>query len=181
MSGGEPQSSDPPSRRLPINLQARIGAGFLVISALYYSADAVFSFDRGLLSMREVKLVTGTLIVLWIAMLWKLFSTQELGNKQEISFWTRRKHELLGATLPVPYLLHAEHLGYGTVWWLSFALGATIILGLLNPTTLEGLFVNRVNNYPLRFKATWLVAHIGLSVVLLFLIALHIYTAVWYH
>jgi hypothetical protein len=131
MSAVDPHTADPPAKRSPINLQARIGAGFLVVCVLYYSADTAFSFDRGFLSLREAKLATGTLLVLWVTMLWKLFSSQEIGDKQEISFWTRRKHELLGATLPAPYLLHAEHIGYGSLWWLSLVLGTTIAVTVL--------------------------------------------------
>ena len=164
-----------------VNAPSMVGVSMVIAAILYYTITYIYPYERSILSHPTAKLISGGFLLAWMTMLWKMFSVREGKDKADVRFWNRRRHELLGATVPLPFFLHAETPGYGMVFLLSCVLVGTLIVGFFNPHMLRKTFPERSFLGKSTFRSGWLVAHIFLSTVLLGLIGLHIYTAIWYH
>ena len=158
-----------------------VGLGMMSTTILYYTITHFFPFHRAILATPTMRIATGVFLMLWMAMLWNMFSAREGGDREDARFWNRRRHELLGATVPLPYFLHAETPGYGLLFLLSGTLALTLLTGIFSPRTLRNLFPNQELLKQPAVRALWLVGHVLLSTLLLGLIAVHVYTAMWYH
>lgn len=183
MAGGAIQKNTLLKRqRLPwVNKPQMVGVGMITAAILYYTVNHFFPYHRVLFATPTMRVATGVFLLVWMGMLWNMFSAREDGDKSDIRFWNRRRHELLGATIPLPYFLHAETPGYGMLFLMSLVLVATLVVGMFSPRTLRGLFPDRKFPSGALFRSGWLLVHVLLSTILLGLIGLHIYTVSWYH
>jgi hypothetical protein len=135
------------------------------------------SIEIPLLSQAQLspafKYVTGTLLLAWILLQWKLFDHREEDERPLLMATWYRRHKVLGATAPMIFFAHTATLGHAATFVL--ALSFFIVLG-------SGLFNRDLLNIQSRLLwQAWTVLHVGTAFAMCALIALHLWTAISFH
>ena len=107
---------------------------------------------------------TGFTCVLYLFVLWWLPFNRAFGDPKHLI--KIKIHRTLGSIAPLLLFLHASHIGYGALCVLSLSYVCVAASGCLEVSP-QGSPV---------LKTVWLSAHISLSVLMISLLALHIYT-----
>lgn len=146
--------------------------GTLLIAA--YIAQLIFGWRwEWLAALQEIELykqLTGLALALFFLMQWRL-SVARMGSPSPAArlLSVHRDH---GALAPLFLYLHAITVGYAYIRVMSLAFLGLVALGLLHQP-LARLNRKRVNS-------VWLVVHVTLATLLLFLIVYHAFNAFYY-
>lgn len=97
---------------------------------------------------------------------WRFSVTRAKGDMRK-AFAMVEFHKLFGAVAPLLFFLHSQSLGYAYLKLLSLAFLLVILTGLFN--------FEIVKTHRPWFRPVWITAHVGLSMLLLFLVAYHVY------
>lgn len=116
------------------------------------------------------KLLTGSLLASFVGFQWLLAACRWLSWSQ-LAKSLYRWHQWLGALSPVLLFLHSTELGAGYVLLLSSVYLANTVLGLVSPQTWTALR---------KFHTPWMASHIALSVLLVVVIGMHVWTALYF-
>lgn len=168
---GAPESDGP-------GALARVDMPWLVAGALLmgaFAAQATLGWRWEWLSaLQEIELykqVTGFVLVLFFAMQWQL-SLARMEGASSPGARPLAVHRDRGVLAPLLLYLHAISLGHAYVRVMSLSFLCLVALGLLQRP------VARLNRNWL--SAGWLVVHVGLAAMLVFLIAYHAFNAFYY-
>ena len=146
--------------------------GTLLIAA--YIAQLIFSWRwEWLATLQEYELykqLTGLALALFFLMQWRL-SVVRMGSASPATRLVSG-HRNYGAVVPLFLYLHAITIGYAYIRVMSVAFLGLVALGLLQQP-LARLNRKQVN-------ASWLVTHVALAAVLVFLIGYHAFNAFYY-
>lgn len=115
------------------------------------------------------KYITGSALLGYILLQWKLFAHRESGEKPAWAAKWYRRHKILGVLAPVPFVAHASTFGHGSLMLLSIVFFLVVISGLLNQDLL-------CIKSPVFWQA-WIVFHVGFAFAMYALVALHVWTA----
>ena len=114
------------------------------------------------------KQISGFFLLGYIAFQWRLsISRAKAGTPVCRSILER--HKLVGALAPLFFFAHSQQIGYAYLEALSLVYFAIFLTGLCHQE------ITQLHKPFLGF--TWVILHVGLSVVLLFLLGYHIYTS----
>ena len=116
------------------------------------------------------KQLTGLSLVLFFMMQWRL-SVARMGTASPTARLLGL-HRDLGALAPLLLYLHAISFGYAYIRVMSMVFLVLVALGLLQPP------LARLNSSPL--NTAWLVVHVMLATLLIFLIGYHAFNAFYY-
>jgi hypothetical protein len=116
------------------------------------------------------KQLTGLALALFFMMQWRL-SVARMGTASPTARLLGL-HKDLGALAPLLLYLHAMSFGHAYIRAMSMAFLALVTLGLLQPS------LARLNSSPL--NSAWLVVHVMLATLLIFLIGYHAFNAFYY-
>jgi cytochrome b561 len=116
------------------------------------------------------KQLTGLALALFFMMQWRL-SVARMGTVSPTARLLAL-HKDLGALAPLLLYLHAMSFGYAYIRVMSLVFVVLVALGLLQPP------LARLNSSPL--NTAWLVVHVMLATLLIFLIGYHAFNAFYY-
>ncbi len=147
------------------------GLALVMAFAVQEIWDWRFAWLSALQEGELYKRLTGLALVVFLAMQWRLSAARMSGATQP----ARRllaSHRNFGALAPLLFYVHAESLGHAYIKAMSLAFFALVSLGLLYRPTV-GLKRRWLT-------ASWLVVHVGLAAMLVFLVGYHAFNAFYY-
>lgn len=120
----------------------------------------------GLQDDSTYKLATGFGLLACVLYQWR-FSVKRAQGEQRKAATMIGGHKLFGTLLPLVFFFHSQTLGYGYQEIFSLTLLLAFLTGLFN--------FQIVQIHKPWYRPMWISAHVGLSVMLLLLMAYHIY------
>lgn len=117
------------------------------------------------------KQFSGFVLVGYLALQWRCSLLRNQGLMQKAAKLLNQ-HKLLGASAPVFFYAHAQHLGYAYLQALSLVYFAIFLTGLCN--------VEITGIRKLGFRKIWITVHVGLATSLIFLLGYHIFISYAY-
>ena len=120
----------------------------------------------------DYRLATGILLAGYILLLWQLSITRMKGEMKKASA-SYKWHQRLGALTPLVFFIHSTRMGSAYIFFLSSVFFGNVLVGILNQETLG--FHKRW------FYQGWMVLHVTLSVLVVFIGIYHIYIVFTYH
>ncbi len=147
-----------------------LGLFLLLVSFVLLATGSDIPGLSGLRSGENYSLITGGLMASYLLAQLAVPLLRADGAKPRR--WMIRWHKLLGAAGPAFLIAHSNTMGYGYLAALSGVFLGSMVLGLCNHETL-GL----KGKLP---AFAWMIGHVALSVALLALVAVHVYTAFAY-
>lgn len=114
------------------------------------------------------KQLTGFGLLALILYQWRFSVLRAEGDLHRATAMIKR-HKLFGAMAPLLFIGHSQTLGYGYLQILSLSFLLVFLSGLCN---FEIVKVHRP-----WFQPVWVTVHVGLSMVLLFLVSYHAYVS----
>lgn len=124
------------------------------------------------LTRDDVKLVTGLLLGVVILHQWGLHLYRHHPNRPIPLRSLLMMHRRMGYLLPGLLVFHADHWGYGINRVLMLTFLTNILLGLISP--------DRIRIRSARYYNIWVILHVALSLIVLGLLALHLYQVFWF-
>ncbi len=147
--------------------------GLLLVTAFTVQelGNLTWSWLAELQSNDVYKQLSGFVLVAYLARQWRCSLLRNRGLMQQAAKLLNR-HKLLGAMAPVFFYAHAQHTGYAYTQILSLAYFGIFLTGLCN-VEITGIRKDW-------FRKLWITVHVGLSTMLVFLLAYHIYISYAY-
>ncbi len=143
-----------------------LGLLFIIIFAV--QDEFGIKFFESVRAGENFKRWTGVLLTLYIAAQF-ILPVMRLTGKVKAAAHHYQLHKLQGAFAPLAYYVHSTTMGYGYLAVLSAVFFGNFILGLFN----HEMMAKPKNKK--RYSHHWLVSHVVLSVMMLGLIAYHVY------
>lgn len=152
--------------------------GYFLLGLLLLTAFAIQEFgDLSWPWLAELqaddvyKQLSGFALVGFLVHQWHCSLLRNQGLMQKAAKLLNR-HKLLGASAPVFFYAHAQHIGYAYLQALSLVYFAIFLTGLCN------VEITRIRKH--WFQKIWITVHVGLATGLLFLLGYHIYISYAY-
>lgn len=161
------------SGRVRVRDAKAVTIGFALLG-LYCLQDA-FALKLSVLeswqASKAFKIATGVVLLAFILDQWRL-SLARARRDTRAAKPLYRRHGSLGLVAPALLFLHATSFGHGYLVALAGTFLATCALGVVNRQNLD--LESR------SFWHCWMIAHVGLATLLLFLVVFHAYVVAYY-
>ncbi|MGY5351649.1 hypothetical protein ACXGQW_03650 [Wenyingzhuangia sp. IMCC45533] len=131
----------------------------------------ITSFEL-LQSQEMFKRWTGLAVALFIVFQWLLTFTRVITKLRKHSLKLTNFHKWLGAFSPLLFYIHATSFGYGYLALLSYIFFSNMLLGTINLDVIK-------SQKEWIFKS-WMILHVGFSMLITGIMFLHIATVFYY-
>jgi methionine sulfoxide reductase heme-binding subunit len=156
----------------------KLNRAFLILGLLLMTAfflQDVFNLRWNWLlelqSDEAYKRFSGLFLAAYIAEQWCL-SLARIGEAQKRLRLIYKIHQEFGVFAPVFFYIHSMRIGYAYLCFLSLIFFSNILIGLLNPASLD-IRNKKVSYY-------WMVSHVSLAVLTVILMFFHIFIVFYY-
>jgi len=123
-------------------------------------------------SQEMFKRWSGFALALFIAFQWLLTLTRIIPKLKRKSVLFTQIHKWVGVFSPLLFYIHATKYGYGYLALLSYVFFANMLLGTINLDVIKSQ-----KEWIFKF---WMIVHVSLSMLITFLLFLHIGTVFYY-
>ncbi|MDH5255932.1 MAG: hypothetical protein OEW72_08475, partial [Gammaproteobacteria bacterium] len=152
-------------------LELGLGLGLLALFLIQESAGWHWPWLGRLQDGDVYMQISGFVLLALVGHQW-YFSVLRAQGQPQRAARLAGAHQLLGASAPAVFYLHAERIGHAYLAALSIVFFAVLITGLMNLGTAPG------RGAPAR--AARITLHVGLSTALLFLLGYHVFVSYAY-
>lgn len=149
-----------------------IGLVLLLLYFLQYFIGLEWEWLAALQSQQMYKRWSGLAMALFILFQWLLTFSRVIPKFRMYAVKINTMHKWIGALSPILFYLHSAEIGYGYLALLSYIFFTNTLLGNLNLD-----FIRLTSEA--WFKG-WMIVHVCLSVIVVFLMVYHI-TIVFYY
>ena len=131
----------------------------------------ITSLER-LQSEEMFKRWSGFTVALFIIFQWFLTFTRIIHKLKKHSLKLTKIHKWIGAFSPILFYIHATSYGYGYLALLSYIFFVNLLLGTINLDIIK-------SQKEWIFKG-WMITHVSLSIIITFILFLHVGTVFYY-